>query len=148
MDDVTTRCGVQFSALCASYRAFLIDTACRLEINVTPWKQREAVESNRRWIRGFTNLFLRRIASALSLRPRIARGPVEDSAGRVLDCRFRRVIAFPPGGGAVTLIQTQRAKSQLELSRHEMPVRTIAYLLRSATTSARILQPEVIHEIL
>ena len=44
--------------------AFLIDRGGRLEIDVTPRKQREATHSNRRWIRGFTNRFARSSADA------------------------------------------------------------------------------------
>ena len=87
--------------------------------------------SNRNKTRLLTNHFSGCSASALSLRLGLSRVSVEASATAVLDCGFRRVIAYPPGGGAVTLIQTQRANSHFEVSRHEMPVPMIAFRPRS-----------------
>jgi hypothetical protein len=85
---------------------------------------------------GFIFVLLPGMAPPSSVRLSAYRG-VEAIPTPVLDSRFRRVIAFPPGGGAVTLIQTQRSNSQLEPARHEMPVRTSAFSPQSPRNSCR-----------
>jgi hypothetical protein len=127
MNLATTRCSPRFLAPRFTHPAFLIATRCRLDLLLSHWKQTKAALSNRNKTRLFATQFVGSVAPALSLRPRVVRVYLEASATPVLDCGFRRVIAYPPGSGAVTLIQTQRAKSQLELSRHEMPVPTIPF---------------------
>jgi hypothetical protein len=136
----------------------------RLELLLSHYKQKKATRSNRNKTRLLNNHFLGYSSPALSLRLGFTRVRIEASATPVLDCGFRRVIAYPPGGGAVTLIQTQRANSHFEASRHEMPVPTIAFRPRSEfrfsasarqSVGARHAVPtllrrfsEVIHEIL
>ena len=133
----------------------------RLDMPLSHWKHTKPNRSNREIIRPIMNRYVASAVPALALRPGLASMYIEASATRVLDCGFLAwkarlcrartgagVIAFPPGGGAVTLIQTQRAKSQLDRARRELPARTIALLRRSATISANFLQPEVIDEIL
>jgi hypothetical protein len=114
----------RFTVARVAHLAFLIATRCLLDMPLSHWKQTKAASCNRNKSRLLTSRFLRSAAPALSVRPLFAQVYLEASAMRVLDCGFRRVIAYPPGGGAVTLIQTQRANSQLEVSRHEMPVPT------------------------
>jgi hypothetical protein len=124
MDSAATRRSPRFTVLRVANLTFLIATRCRLDMLLSRWKQTKASQSNRNKTRLLTNRFLSCFTSALSLRLGFTRVPVEAGATAVLDCGFRRVIAYPPGGGAVTLIQTQRANSHFEVSRHEMPVPT------------------------
>jgi hypothetical protein len=131
MDSASTRRGPRFTVPRVALPAFLIATRCQLDMPPSRWKQTKASPSNRNKTRLLISRLLGSAAPALSVRLRASQVHLEASAMRVLDCGFRRVIAYPPGGGAVTLIQTQRANSQLEVPRHEMPVWTIASLLRS-----------------
>jgi hypothetical protein len=130
MNSATTRCSKRFRAPRVTHPAFSNRQIPQLDLLLSYCKQTKAIRSNRQKTRLLTNHFSGCSAPALSLRLGFSRVPVEASATAVLDCGFRRVIAYPPGGGAVTLIQTQRANSHFEVSRHEMPVPTFAFLLR------------------
>jgi hypothetical protein len=127
MDSAVARCSARFPAPRVTHPAFSNRNIPRLELLLSHCKQTKATRSNRNKTRHLNNHFSARSAPALSLRLGFSRVPVEASATAVLDCGFRRVIAYPPGGGAVTLIQTQRANSHFEVSRHEMPVPTIVF---------------------
>ena len=131
MDSAVARYSPGFPAARVAHLAFSNRNIPRLDLLLSHCKQTKPTRSNRNKTRLLNIHFSGSSASALSLRPGFTRVPVEASATPVLDCGFRRVIAYPPGGGAVTLIQTQRANSHFEVSRHEMPVPTIAFRLRS-----------------
>jgi hypothetical protein len=130
MDSAATKRGPRLTVARVAHLAFLIATRCQLDMPLSHWKHTKAARSNRNKTRLLTSRFLNSTLRALSFRLRASQVHLEASAMRVLDCGFRRVIAYPPGGGAVTLIQTQRTNSHFEVSRHEMPVPTFAFLLR------------------
>jgi hypothetical protein len=135
MNSATTRCSKRFRAPRVTHPAFSNRQIPRLDLLLSYCKQTKAIRSNRQKTRLLTNRFSGCSAPALSLRLGFSRVPVEASATAVLDCGFRRVIAYPPGGGAVTLIQTQRANSHFEVSRHEMPVPTMSISIPRAPAS-------------
>jgi hypothetical protein len=131
VDSAVARCSPRFPAGRVTHPTFSNRNIPRLDLLLSYCKHTKATRSNRNRTRLLKNHFSGCSASALSLRLGFTRLPVEASATAVLDCGFHRVIAYPPGGGAVTLIQTQRANSYFEVSRHEMPVPTIASRPRS-----------------
>ena len=138
MNSAVARCSPRFPAARVAHPAFSNRNIPGLDLLLSYWKHTKASHSNRNKTRLLTNHFSGCSASALSLRLGLSRVSVEASATAVLDCGFRRVIAYPPGGGAVTLIQTQRANSHFEVSRHEMPVPTTS-IPRALASDLRVI---------
>lgn len=98
MDSASTRRGPRFTVPRVALPAFLIATRCQLDTPPSRWEQTKASPSNRNKTRLLISRLLGSAAPALSVRLRASQVHLEASAMRVLDCGFRRVIAYPPGG--------------------------------------------------